>query len=72
MGGESPSRNTFFNRELIEFLRMGSGFAEESACWFYSCLFGIFVIQELPGWLGGRRGLVIDGVADGLTEMFRK
>jgi hypothetical protein len=45
---------------------MGIGFAEDSACWFYSCSFGIFVVQEHPGRLGGRRGLVIDEVAQAI------
>jgi hypothetical protein len=55
-GRASSSRNTFFNHELIEFSRMGSGFAGDSACWFYSCVFGLFVVQGHPGRLGGRRG----------------
>ncbi len=63
MGGVTPSRNAIFNHELIEFSGMGSGFAGDSACWFYSRSFGIFVVQGHPGRLGGRRGLVIDEVA---------
>ena len=45
---------------------MGIGFAEESARWFYSCSFGIFVVQEYPSRMGGRRGLVIDEVAQAI------
>jgi hypothetical protein len=41
-----------FNHELIEFSRMGNGFAGDSACWFDSCLFGIFVVQGHPGKMG--------------------
>jgi hypothetical protein len=58
----SAPRNTFFNHELIEFSRIRSGFVEESACWFYSCSFGLFVIQGHAGRVGAGRGLVIDKV----------
>ena len=62
-GGESPLRNIFFNHELIEFSRMESGFAGDSPYWFYSCSFGLFVVQEHRGCTSARRGLTIDEVA---------
>jgi hypothetical protein len=53
----SSSYCAFFNHELIEFSRMGSGFAGDSPCWFYSCLFGIFVVQGHPGRMGRKAPL---------------
>ena len=70
MGTDDPSnlglaeKKQKSGNELIDFSRMGSGFDEESAWWFYSCSFGVFVVQEHPGRMGGGRGLVIDRVAD--------
>ena len=70
MGTDDPSKLGLAEKkqksgnELIEFSRMGSGVAEDSACWFYSCSFGVFVVEKHPGRMGGRRGLVIDRVAD--------
>ena len=55
-----------FNHEWLKFSRIGSGFAEKSACWFYSCSLGVFVVQGHPSRMGGRRGLVIDEVAQAI------
>jgi hypothetical protein len=61
-GRASPSRNTLFNHELHNFSRMGSGFARNSPCWFYSCSFGLFVVQGHPGSRGAARRSTIEEV----------
>ncbi len=51
----------FSNHELLKISLIGSSFATDSPCWFYSCLLGQFVVQRFPGRMVARRsGRIMD------------
>jgi hypothetical protein len=58
--GSSSSHGPFFNHELLELLefsRIGSGFAGDSSCRYYSCSLGLFVVQGHPGRMSATGGV---------------
>ena len=55
-GAHAPFPMRFFNHQSNEFSRMGSGFAEDSPCSFYSCVLVRFVVQMFSAWTSDQNG----------------